>query len=194
MAEPADSPDPLGVSQRGRLIFLIGYRGSGKTTVAKLLAERLGWQWLDADPLLEARAGRSIREIFAAEGEPAFRDKEASLLDQLCGYRQHVIATGGGIILRPSNRDKLKTAGFVVWLTADSRRLWERIREDATTSERRPNLTVGGLAEIEELLRQREPFYRECANLIVDTAGRTPEQIVDVILANMTPSPLGGEG
>ena len=187
MSPQPGSPDPgAAVSQRCRVVFLIGYRGSGKTTVARLLAARLGWQWLDADPLLETRAGRSIREIFAAEGEAAFRDKEAALLEELCGYRQHVIATGGGVVLRPSNRDKLKAAGFVVWLTADARTLWDRIRADATTSERRPNLTVGGLPEIEELLRQREPFYRECANLTVDTTGRTPEQIVDAILAGMS--------
>jgi shikimate kinase len=167
-------------------LFLIGYRGSGKTTVAELLAKRLGWQWLDADPLLEARAGRSIREIFADEGEAGFRDKESLLLDELCALRQHVIATGGGVILRPGNRGKLKAAGFVVWLTTEPRILWERINRDATTGQRRPNLTVGGLAEIEELLRQREPFYRECANLVVDTTGRTPEQIVDQILSGMS--------
>jgi len=181
---PAGSP--LTTHHSPLTIFLIGYRGSGKTTVVELLAKRLGWKWVDADPLLEARAGRSIREIFAAEGEAAFRDQEALLLEELCGYGQHVIATGGGVILRPGNREKLKATGFVVWLTADPKVLWERINQDATTGQRRPNLTVGGLAEIEDLLRQREPFYRECANLIVDTAGRTPEQIVEMILAGMS--------
>src|SRR5262249_48064027 len=99
-------------SLRPRVIFLIGYRGSGKTTVARILAERLGWSWLDADTLLEARHGRTIRQIFAEEGEAGFRDKEERLLDELSQGRQHVIATGGGIVLRPVNRDKLK-AGCV---------------------------------------------------------------------------------
>src|SRR5262249_47517137 len=108
------------------------------------------------------------------------------LLKELCGYCKHVIATGGGVILRPSNREKLKSAGLIVWLTAAPKILWERINQDATTGQRRPNLTVGGLAEVEELLRQREPFYRECASRVIDTDGRTPEQIVDLILAGMS--------
>ena len=163
-----------------RLIFLIGYRGSGKTSVARILAERLGWDWLDADSVLETRHGRSIREIFATEGEEGFRDKEAALLGEFCRSNRHVIATGGGVVLRPANRDKLKT-GFVVWLTADAATLWQRISRDAGTAERRPNLTVGGLAEVEQLLREREPLYRECADLIVDTTGRTLEEIADKI-------------
>ena len=167
------------------VIFLIGYRGSGKSLIARVLAERLGWQWLDADSVLESRHGKSIREIFAEEGEAGFRDKEAALLDELCRMEKHVIATGGGVVLRPANRDKLK-AGLVVWLTADAATLWQRITGDAMTAARRPTLTVGGLAEVEELLRQREPLYRACANLIVDTVGRTPEEIADEILSAAT--------
>src|SRR5215471_17730294 len=78
------------------LIFLVGYRGSGKTTVARLLADKLGWDWIDADEALQQRHGRSIRTIFAEEGEAGFRDKETTLLGELCRLRQHVIATGGG--------------------------------------------------------------------------------------------------
>jgi shikimate kinase len=169
---------------RGHLvIFLVGYRGSGKTTVARLLAGRLGWQWLDADVLLEERAGRSIRRIFEEEGEAAFRRMESELLDELCGGQRQVIATGGGIVLSEANRRRLREAGCVVWLDADATTLWQRMREDATTAERRPNLTVGGLAEVEQLLRAREPFYRECAALRIDTTGRTPEAVVEEIIA-----------
>jgi shikimate kinase len=162
-------------------IFLIGYRGTGKTTVARLLAARRGWASLDADAVLEERHGRSIRQIFAEEGEAGFRAKEASLLQELCQKREHVIATGGGVILRPGNRELLRAFGTVIWLTASATTLWQRIQADAATAERRPNLTGGGLPEVEELLRFREPLYRECAGVMVTTEERTPEQVVQVI-------------
>jgi shikimate kinase len=164
-------------------LFLIGYRGSGKTTVAQLLARQLEWAWCDADAVLESRHGRTIRQIFEQEGEAGFRDKETALLLEQCGLERQVIATGGGIVLRPENRRRLREAGHVVWLTADHQTLWRRLQQDASTAERRPALTVGGLPEIEELLRAREPLYRECAHQVVDTAGRTPQEIADAILA-----------
>jgi shikimate kinase len=164
-------------------LFLIGYRGTGKTTVARLLAQRLGWKWLDADAELEARHGRSIRAIFADEGEAGFRDKEAAVLADLCTLKGHVIASGGGVVLRPENRERLRAAGKVVWLTGDARTLWARLQQDTSTPERRPNLTQGGLAEIEELLKAREPFYAACAHFTVNTTGRSPEEVVEFILA-----------
>jgi shikimate kinase len=173
---------PVTPSPRHPVIFLVGYRGSGKTTVARLLAQQLRWSWMDADVVLESCHGRSIRQIFAEDGEAAFRDKEAALLVDLCNLREYVIATGGGVVLRPENRLRLRQAGRVVWLTADPPTLWRRLQQDVTTAERRPTLTVGGLAEIEELLRAREPFYRECAHLVVDTAGRSAEDVAAAIL------------
>jgi shikimate kinase len=163
-------------------LFLIGYRGTGKTTVTRLLADRLGWDWADADTLLEARAGRSIRRIFAEDGEAAFRNLESALLYELCQGERRVIATGGGIILRAENRERLRSAGRTVWLTADAQTLWQRLQADAATAERRPQLTVGGLAEVEELLRLREPLYRACADLIVETTDRSPAEVVEAIL------------
>jgi shikimate kinase len=158
-------------------VFLVGYRGTGKTTVARLLAHHLGWQWLDADDVLERRAGLSIRQVFEAEGEAGFRRRESAILEELCGLRQHVIATGGGVVQSAANRERLKAAGRVVWLTADVQTIRRRLENDRTTAERRPALTVGGLAEIKELLRAREPLYRAVANLTVDTSGRTPEEV-----------------
>jgi shikimate kinase len=163
-------------------IFLVGYRATGKSTVARLLAERLGWAWVDADEVLERRHGRTIRQIFAEEGEAGFRDKEAAIVEALCRGQRLVVATGGGVVLRPENRQRLRAAGRVVWLTADAQTIWERLQRDPTTGERRPALTVGGLAEVEELLRVREPHYRECAEVTVDTRGRSPEDIVAEIL------------
>src|SRR6516225_5630423 len=95
-------------------LFLVGYRGTGKTTVARLLAARLGWEWVDADAVLEGRYGRSIRRIFADEGEAGFRDKEAAVLVDLCRGRRQVVATGGGVVLRPENRARLRAAGRLV--------------------------------------------------------------------------------
>lgn len=158
------------------LIFLIGYRGSGKTTVARLLGQQLGWPWFDADVVLEERYQRPIRQIFAEEGEAAFRAKEAAILTELITLRRYIVATGGGVVLRPDNRQQLRRVGLVVWLTAAPAILWQRLQQDPTTAGRRPNLTQGGLAEVEELLRRREPLYAECAHLTIDTQQWGPEE------------------
>jgi shikimate kinase len=165
------------------LIFLIGYRGAGKTTVARLLAEKLGWNWLDADEVLEARFGRTIRAIFAEEGAEAFRAKESVVLAELCSLTNHVIATGGGVVMRPENCELMRQAGFVIWLTADARTLWDRFQADATTAERRPDLTCGGFEEVEQLLAIRQPLYAACAHQTIDTVGREPAEVVnDIVL------------
>jgi shikimate kinase len=160
-------------------VFLVGYRGTGKTTVARLLAHRLGWPWVDADDLLESRAGMTVRQVFEAEGEAGFRRRESAVLEEMCGLRGHVVATGGGVVLTAANRERLRAAGRVVWLTADPRTIRRRLERDRTSAERRPVLTVGGLAEIKELLRAREPLYRAVAHLSVDTSGRSPEEVAE---------------
>ena len=165
------------------LLFLIGYRGSGKTTVGKIVANRLGWAFVDADADLEERHGRTIRDIFTTEGELGFRDKEAAVLADLCARTNTVIATGGGIVLREANRQLLKRHGSVAWLTADPAVLLERIQADPTTAERRPNMASGGLAEIEQLLAVREPLYRACTDVVVPVGALSPEQAADAILA-----------
>jgi shikimate kinase len=160
-------------------IFLIGYRGTGKSTVARLLAPKLQLEAIDADHELERRAGKAIRRIFAEDGEPRFRELESTLLEEFGRRENVVIATGGGVVLRAENRTILRT-GRVVWLTAPAEVLWRRMCGDESTRERRPDLAQGGLAEVEELLRIREPLYRECAELIVD-AELAPESIVERI-------------
>src|SRR5260370_32610219 len=128
------------------MIFLIGLRGSGKTTVGHMLAERLALPFRDADAELEARASRGIAEIFSAEGESAFRDLEEQTLVALIDSGSAVIATGGGVVLRESNRNRMKAAGTVVLLTADAETLWQRINAHPTSIQRRPNLPSGGFA------------------------------------------------
>jgi shikimate kinase len=162
-------------------IFLIGYRCTGKTTVARLLAEKLGWDWVDADSVLEGRYGKSIRQIFAEEGEIGFRDKEEQIFAELCRLQRCVVATGGGVISRDVNQQRMRSAGKVIWLTADAQTIWERLQADPATSEQRPALTVGGLAEIEELLKIREPLYRACADFTISTAGQSTGEIAQQI-------------
>lgn len=167
-------------------IALIGYRGTGKTTVAEVLAARLGWSWCDADVVLEERAGKTIKQIFADGGEVAFRDLEEQVVGDLTQRDKIVLALGGGAVLRETNRAALKSRCKTVWLTATPDTIHARIAADATTSARRPNLTAaGGLAEIEELLAVRAPLYRECADCIVATDDRPPQTIADEILARL---------
>jgi len=149
--------------------------------VARHLAEQLGWQWADADELLEARAGRSIRRIFQEEGEPAFRLLESAVLADLCRLRRHVVATGGGVVLDEANRRCMRAAGRVIWLGADPETLWQRIQADATSTDRRPDLTIGGRAELEQLLQLRVPHYRACADCCIETTGRSPAEIAHEI-------------
>lgn len=171
---------------RHALIFTIGSRGSGKTTTARLLARKLGWSWVDADDVVEERYGQKIRELFVEGGEATFRDKEAAVFADLCRMRRHVIATGGGVVLREENRALMRQTGWCVWLTANVETLWQRLQEDPTTPERRPQLTVGGIKEIAELMKTREELYRGCADFTVQTGDRAPDSIVADILLELS--------
>ena len=164
------------------VITLIGYRGTGKSKLAGPLAVRLGWDWIDADVELERRAGRSIQEIFATDGEPEFRRLERDLLAELLQRDRLVVAAGGGAILNEATRADMRRAGPVVWLQASAATIERRLATDPTTGQRRPNLTsTGGRTEIEWLLATREPLYRECATIVLDTENASTAELVDVI-------------
>jgi shikimate kinase len=168
-------------------VILIGYRGSGKTTVGRLLAARLGWEFADADDHIEAAAGKSVADIFASEGEAGFRDREAVVLGELCRRPRLVLATGGGAVLRPANRELLRGAGLVVWLNTSPETAWERLRSDPTTAARRPNLTpTGGIEEVRALAAAREPFYRQTAHFVADADAPSPEAVAAAILSAWT--------
>jgi shikimate kinase len=163
-------------------ILLVGYRCTGKTTVGRLLARRIGWSFADVDDRIEAGAGKSIAEIFAAGGETEFRDREAAALAELCDRSACVIATGGGAVLRAVNREVLKASGFVVWLTATPETVWARLEIDPTTAARRPNLTAtGGQDEVRELIATRERLYHEVADFTVASDTLSPEAVADAI-------------
>lgn len=173
------------------MLTLIGYRGTGKTTLAVPLARRLGWTAVDADVELERRAGRTIREIFDDGGEPEFRRIERETLVDLLGRQQLVIAAGGGAILNEDTRRDFRKAGPVIWLKASVETIERRLYGDDTTTQRRPNLTAsGGRQEIEQLLTQREPLYHECATIEIATdeplpgadAAPTVDDLVDYVI------------
>lgn len=169
------------------VVTLIGYRGCGKSSVGRSLAEHLGWECADSDEQIERDAGESIRRIFAHRGETAFRDLEEATIARLLERNQFVLAAGGGAVLRESTRRRMRSAGLVAWLTASPETLLERIANDATTAERRPDLTEqGGLDEISTLLEQRTPIYRETADLEIDTEELTIDEIVDRLVGEVS--------
>ena len=169
---------------RGPGLVLIGYRGTGKSTVGRILAGRLGRTFLDCDLEIEARANRSVREIFVEHGEPAFRDWEERTLAELTeGRPSAVLATGGGAILREANRRRLRDFGFVAWLTAHPSVLVRRLEADRRGLAERPALTSAGtLEEIVQVLRVRTPLYAQLADAVIETGEKSPEQVVDSIL------------
>lgn len=175
------------------MLSLIGYRGTGKSTVGIRLARRLKWDWLDADNELERRAGRSIKEIFATDGETTFRHLEREVLAELLARQRLVLSTGGGCVMNADTRRDLLAAGPVLWLRASVETIASRILHDKTTKARRPNLTAtGGIDEIRVLLAQREPLYRECATTTIDTEGLSLDDVVARILSQL-PTDLTGE-
>tara|TARA_B100000700_G_scaffold85526_3_gene96170 strand:+ start:9172 stop:9690 length:519 start_codon:yes stop_codon:yes gene_type:complete len=164
-------------------IFLTGYRATGKTTVANQVATALSMESIDADVFLEQQAGLTIAEIFAAEGEIGFRDRESAIVKQLAAREQLVVALGGGAILREENRQALQGRGITIWLTASAETIFERMSTDPLTGQRRPNLTnTGGLAEVRQLLQQRDPLYQAAADFSVDTEELSPAEVASRIV------------
>ena len=167
----------------GGNLFLIGYRGSGKTSVAKLIAARLRRPCVELDELIEHDAGMTIREIFEQQGESVFRDFEQRWLAKACESAAQVISAGGGVVLRDANRAVMRDSGRCVWLRAAPRELARRLAADANTTAQRPSLTSQGtIEEIESLLRERTPAYEDMADYIIDTDGRTIDDVArDVV-------------
>jgi shikimate kinase len=166
-------------------IILIGYRGSGKTTVGRLLAERLGYAFIDNDERITAAAGKSIKEIFEEGGEARFRDLETQAILAIAGSENHVLSLGGGAILREENRRAIAGAGHkIVYLRADPAVLHHRIHADTATAANRPALTKlgGGIEEIRSVLAAREPIYRKVMTAEVDVTAKSPDEVVAEIL------------
>ncbi len=169
-------------------LILIGYRATGKTTLARLLAERLGTEAIDSDVLIERRAGKSIARIFAEEGESVFRDREAEEIAKVFSERNDgkkiVLASGGGAVLRQTTRELFRNRGQVIWLKASPETILERMSRDSATPSQRPGLTnLSAREEIEDLLQKRSPIYEEAAHLHIDTESASLEHLAEKILA-----------
>ncbi|MBC8353328.1 MAG: shikimate kinase [Planctomycetes bacterium] len=163
-------------------LILIGYRGTGKTTAARRVADLLSLECLDVDAEVECRAGKSIKQIFEDDNEQAFRDLEVQVIGDLVQRTDAVLSLGGGAVMREESRRAIAD-GTVIWLTARPDTIHARITEDVKTSEQRPNLTTsGGLPEITSLLSQREPVYRACADFVVETDAKSTEQVAQEIV------------
>ena len=160
-------------------IFLIGPMGAGKSTVGRILAERLQYDFVDSDHVIEARTGASIPMIFDIEGEPGFRDREECVIDDLTQRPQTILATGGGVVEREENRKNLRSRGFVVYLKSPVESLIQRTKHDRN----RPLLQHANPAKVlRELMVRREPWYLEMADLVIETQQVPVHKVVKQII------------
>ncbi|WP_018149865.1 shikimate kinase [Leeia oryzae] len=160
--------------------FLVGLMGAGKTTVGRALAKRFDKQFYDSDHEIEARTGVRIATIFEIEGEEKFRERERDMIAELSGLNNIVLATGGGAILNPENRQCLKQRGLVIYLRANVDDLYMRTKLDKN----RPLLqTANPRAKLQQLFDVRDPLYREVADMVIDTSRQT----VATLLSHIEP-------
>jgi shikimate kinase len=159
-------------------IALVGFMGTGKSSVGHLVAEQLHFSFLDTDELIESRLGKSISTIFAEEGEPAFRKYERDLVLELASRTKTVISTGGGLGANAANIASLKEHSLVVCLWASPERIWDRVRNQT----HRPLLReTDPLAKIRQLLAAREPFYKQ-ADVLLNTEVRCLKEVAQQVL------------
>ena len=158
----------------GGSLILVGMMGAGKTTVGRLLARRLKRSFYDTDEEIERRCGVRIPVIFDIEGEAGFRAREAQVIAELCALDNAVLATGGGAVLADDNRRAIAARGVVVYLHARPPHLWQRVRHDRN----RPLLAAADpQKKLEELYAERDPLYREVADLVIDTGKQSVQTL-----------------
>jgi shikimate kinase len=164
-------------------LVLIGYRGTGKSTVGQILSERLGWPLVSTDAEIVKRTNLAIPQIVERFGWDHFRDIESEVCRDLAGRDRLIIDTGGGAILRQQNVDALKANGVLIWLTAEVPTIAQRIGGDTG----RPSLTgtKSFTDEVEEVLRERRPKYQAAAHHVIGTDGRTVVQVAEELLAKI---------
>ncbi len=165
-----------------RNVYLVGLMGAGKTTIAKTLARRLAYRFVDSDHEIESRTGVRLPTIFEIEGEEGFRRREAQVIADLARMRGCVVATGGGAVLRPDNRENLRASGLVIYLNVPLQTLCERTRHDRN----RPLLQVSDpLRKLTELHQQRDPLYRSIADLVFSGGRISAQAVLQVLLKKM---------
>jgi shikimate kinase len=176
------NPEPLNDPN----IFLIGFRCTGKSSVGKRLAKKLGWPFIDTDSLLVSESGLSIKEIVEKHGWDTFRKMEHTIVNQVCILDRRVVATGGGVVLNEANVNLMKKKGRVVWLKALPETIKDRMMLDQDTETFRPSLTSkDSFCEIEETLLERDPLYRQAMDYCVETDGRKIDEISDGIVKQL---------
>lgn len=168
-------------------IVLIGMRGSGKSTVAKILAERLKRPYVEMDDEVVKRSCMTIVDIFAKHGPEYFRDRESEVVDELMTHTDAIISTGGGVVLRDRNVQMLKKNSVCIWLKAPAESLLQHTENDPKTAHHRPKLTDKEypLEEVHELMRIREPLYEKAADEIIDTESLLLEDVAQKIVQIM---------
>ena len=193
-ARPGDTAAPLSLS-------LVGMPGCGKSTVGRHLARQLGLRFLDSDTEIERQLGMPIRDYFEQHGESAFRDAEQEVIEALAGEPGVLLATGGGAVLRPSNRDALHSRTHVFYLRATPEELHRRLRNDT----HRPLLQVEDpLRRLRDLYRERDPLYRRTAHFVVEAVRPSVPALLGMVLMQLemaglvdpgtVPSPIGKNG
>lgn len=165
-----------------RKLLLIGMMGAGKTTTGRLLADRLGWPYVDTDDEIERQLGRSVPQIWQEDGEPAFRQQESRVLAEVCAEPGPcVVSVAGGAVLDPENRAVIRRSGLAVWLRADASTLAARVGSGAG----RPLLKAGPAAALARLTKDRAPVYAELADLVFDVDRMSPPQVVERIVDSL---------
>jgi shikimate kinase len=167
-------------------IILTGYRATGKSSTGKILADLLGFDFIDTDQAIEKRQGETIAELVGRGGWDLFRRKEEDMLVELVGSKNKVIATGGGSVMHEKTWAKLRRNALVVWLTADVKTICQRLASDNDTEDQRPALTeMGTMNEIAMVLSERQSLYEKSSDLTIHTDAKTPEEVAEIILAEL---------
>lgn len=177
------------MSEMKELIVFVGPMGAGKTTIGKILAKELGFQFFDSDKEIEKRTGANIPWIFDVEGESGFRDRESAVIEELSVCKNVVLATGGGAMMRPENRDAVTKSGFVIYLNTSVDQQFHRTHKDKN----RPLLqgNKDAFLVLSELYELRDPVYRSVADLVIDTDRKALKNIVKDIVSALEHNDTG---
>lgn len=167
-------------------IVLIGFMGSGKTTIGKLVSQKLGYGFIDSDELIEQKCGMKVSDIFNLYGEEYFREVEARVISEISDYTRVIISCGGGAVKQKSNIDSLRKKGLIIWLKTCIDEIYKRIQYNSVM---RPLANGKSKEELEQMMAAREELYKK-AHIFIDTSNKTINEIVDEIIniyVNQTP-------
>ncbi len=173
-------------------IILIGYRGTGKTSIGRKLAERMGLPFYDTDQLLIDHIGKTIKDWVEEKGWASFRKEEREIIQELPSRTPGIIAMGGGAVMTPEIRETIQPLGPIIWLTADLKTILKRMESDPQNQDNRPALSDKDLEnEVKDLLAQRSPVYRQLSDFFVDTEGKTVEGVTEEIMSLIRTQRIG---